>query len=185
MFRLTPCCAQALGTGLLAMGLPALAAAEPVPEKLVTSALVYNIAKLTEWPAEVLGAADAPVTLCLLRAQESYEDIFASVEGKPVKGRTLWVRREVKLSQLQGCQLVYLDELDEPRLPAVLQALRARPVLTVGGFPGFAEAGGMVGLFLEQERMQFRINREALAESRLSLSAQLLRMARIVRGHAP
>jgi len=191
MRRLVQQAARALGSGLLLLGPIATAAPPaapvpiPVPEKLVTSALVYNLAKLTEWPAAALGATGAPLTLCLLGAAETGEELFASVAGKPVQGRPLAIRREVKLSQLDGCQLLYLDELDEPRLTAVLKAVRGLPVLTVGGFEGFAEAGGMVGLFLQQEQMQFRINRRAVAEAQLSLSSQLLRMARIVDGAPP
>jgi hypothetical protein len=187
MPRLSLLCATTLGLGLLAAGGVGAREQAPaaVPERLVTSALVYNVAKLTEWPAEALGSAATPVTLCLLRERETYQGIFVSIEGKSVKGRTLAISEAVKLSQLEACHLLYLDEFDEPRLPAVLQTLRGRPVLTVGAFDGFAESGGMVGLFLEHNQMQFRINRRAVAQARLALSAQLLRMAQIVNGGAP
>ena len=174
--------------GLLALGWDAgsRAASEPVPEKLVMSALVYNIAKLTEWPQDAFSGPEAPVTLCLLRDGNTYQGILEPIAGKPVvQGRPLEIRADSRLSQLAPCQLLYLDEADEPRLFAVLKALQGQPVLTVGNFDGFAEAGGMISLFVENEQMRLRINQEAALAGRLHISSQLLRMGQIVKGGTP
>ena len=179
--------ARTLAFGLLALGWGASgwSASEPVPEKLVASALVYNVAKLTEWPQDAFSGPEAPVTLCLLREGNSYEGILAPIEGKLVQGRPLDIRPEARLSQLALCQVLYLEEADEPRLFAVLKSLRGLPVLTVGNFDGFAEAGGMIGLFVEQEQMQLRINHDAAVAAHLHISSQLLRMGQIVKGGTP
>lgn len=188
--RLTAC---ALGLGVAAAALGASAVGyigiatadepdEPVPEWLVKASLVYNIAKLTDWPEDAFPTPDAPFSVCLLNEANRYGNHFAAIAGKPVHGRTLEVRHGTKLTELKACQLLFLIEEDEPRLPAVASALKGLPVLTVSEIEYFVESGGMVALFLEDDHFQFKINPGAAAQARLLIHSQLLRMARIAKG---
>jgi hypothetical protein len=63
----------------------------------------------------------------------------------------------------------------------VLDQLRGRPILTVSDADGFAEAGGMIGLFIEDSRVRFAINLGAAESAHLTISSRLLNLARIVR----
>lgn len=170
-----------LGSAVLALCLAADALGQAVPERLVKAGLVYNIAKLTEWPDDAFPSKDAPLSVCLMSEANRYGNVFAAIDNKPVHGRTLRVKHGVKLSELKTCQLVFLNEEDQSLLPAVVGAVRGLPVLTISEIEDFAETGGMVALFLEDERMQFKVNAEAAARARLQISSQLLRMARIVK----
>ena len=175
-------------TALIALFMLAAAqpgGADPVPEPLVRLGFIYNIAKLTYWPDDAFSAPAAPLTLCLLGRHDSDANPLASLADKIVQGRAVEVRREDRVSQLARCQLLFLDEEDEPRVAAVLPALRALPVLTVGAFDGFAEAGGMVSLFREGEQMHLKFNNDAVLKARLRINAQLLRMGEVVKGAEP
>ena len=58
-------------------------------------------------------------------------------------------------------------------------------MLTVGESPRFAERGGMIGFWVTGEgRVAFDINLQRAEQSELRMSAQLLKLARIV-GSAP
>jgi hypothetical protein len=61
-------------------------------------------------------------------------------------------------------------------------ALGAASVLTVGDAQVFAESGGMVGFFETDGLMKFAINLDAVERRRIKLSAQLLKIAKIVKG---
>ena len=62
----------------------------------------------------------------------------------------------------------------------VLKDLGSGPVLTVGEMPEFAEKGGVIRFKVEQDRIRLEINVAAAARSRLRISSQLLKLARIV-----
>jgi hypothetical protein len=62
----------------------------------------------------------------------------------------------------------------------ILSALRGRSVLTVGDSQGFVDAGGMIELLVEDERMRFEVNLHAANEARLKISAKLLSLAKAV-----
>lgn len=170
-----------LGAASLALSLAADALGQPVPERLVKAGLVYNIAKLTEWPSDAFPSADAPFTVCLMSGTRLDDEAFLAIQNKLVHGRTLQVKHGIKLSDLHTCQVVFLNEEDRALQSAVIVALRARPVLTVSEIDDFADTGGMVALYLEDERVQFSINAEAAVQARLQINSQLLRMARIVK----
>jgi hypothetical protein len=61
-----------------------------------------------------------------------------------------------------------------------LQAAKGSPVLVVGDSPGFARAGGMIGLIADNGSVLFEINPRAAEESHLKISSKLLALARIV-----
>ena len=63
----------------------------------------------------------------------------------------------------------------------VLQSLGSAPVLTVGESDGFASAGGVIGLYMEGDKVRFEANPDAAQRAGLKLSSQILRLARLVR----
>jgi hypothetical protein len=92
------------------------------------------------------------------------------------------IRRGVTVDSLGQCELLFVPESEEPRLASILHAARGRAVLTVSDIEGFAEAGGMIGLLIAEQRVRFDVNLDALRGSNLWLSAQVLRLARTVIG---
>ncbi len=52
----------------------------------------------------------------------------------------------------------------------------------VGEGEGFAERGGAVQFFLEDNKLRFAVNVDAVQRARLTVSAKLLALARIVHG---
>ena len=60
---------------------------------------------------------------------------------------------------------------------APVQAL----VLTVSDGKGFAQTGGIIELFIEDGRMRFAINLDAMEQTGVRLSSRLLGLAKVVR----
>ena len=54
-------------------------------------------------------------------------------------------------------------------------------MLTVSDAAGFAKAGGMIELFIEEDRMRFAVNVDALERAHVRLSSRVLALAKIVR----
>ncbi len=84
-------------------------------------------------------------------------------------------------AELKSCQILYISNSERGRLKDIFAALEGQPVLLVADVSGFAIDGGMIGFVLEQQRIIFEINREALEQANLKASAKLLKLARIVK----
>jgi YfiR/HmsC-like len=167
---------------------PGLAnAAEPAAdlESEVKAAFLYNFAKFIEWPPEAFPAPSAPMTFCVYGEEPAGAALEASLgallRGETLNGRRLAVRRLHDLPQLRECQVLFIGAAEKGHLPEVLTALGEASALTVGEGTDFLDKGGMIRLFLEQNRMRFDINLEAAEKRALRISSKLLRLAQTVK----
>ena len=145
------------------------------------SAFLYNFAQFTEWPSDVDIAG--PLTICVLGDAAVAAALRGTVQGRSIDGREVAVSH-VEADGLHGCDVLYLTGLDSKRSQQILDEVKGEPVLTVSDRDQFAQTGGMIGLFVENDRMRFAINVEAAARARLRISSRLLSLATIVKdGH--
>jgi hypothetical protein len=146
----------------------------------LTAAFLYNFARFTEWPADVL-PANAPIVLCVVGDPDVAQFLGRAVQGKTVNGHRLVVRKGGVDDLLRTCQLLYAGGVDTRRASQALEAVRDAAVLTVSDLGGFAAMGGTANLFMDGERMRFAVNVDAAQRSNIRISAQLLNLAQIVR----
>jgi hypothetical protein len=167
------------GCVLLAL-LPAAAFAQ-YAEAEVKAAFVFNVAKFAEWPAEILPPG-APLRLCVLGmpgGPGTFGAALLALEGKTVQGRKLEVRAGAPLAPLRPCHLLVLTP-DAPEARRVLAGEQG--TLTLGDGDGFIDAGGIIGITVAERRVRFDVNLEVARRGGIHLSAQLLRLARQVKG---
>jgi hypothetical protein len=176
---------KVLRPAVLAACLLAGAAGAQTPSPLVReyqikAAFLYNFAKFTDWPSEVLPETSDTLTLCLF-ADDPVSEALESIKGKTVKGRRLTIRRIEPGTDLDSCHVLFIGSAEEKRSLQLLQRLQGSSVLTVGEIEHFAEAGGIINFFVERNKVRFEINVSSAEKARLKLSSQLLGLARVVR----
>jgi hypothetical protein len=169
-----------LGFALATIGLLPVSAASQerraATETALHAAFVYNFAKFVDW--EGAGSA-GPLRFCVLGDEAVEEALGQLVVGSSVQGRLATVVRDVNRNQLSACHVLYVGDVTVGG-EAFLNDLSRRPVLTVGNGKGFAERGGMIGLFVEGGHMQFAVNLNLTRRAGITLSSQLLSLATIV-----
>ena len=166
---------KALGCALASALAIAPARAGDVQEYEVKAAYLFNFARFAEWP---VSKDDRNLQLCLI-GRDDFGGSLAALEGKSVQSRTLRVRR-VLLEEIDGCHILFVSESERRRLAMILSMTETQSVLTVSDIDGFAEKGGMVGLQLVDQRVQFDVNLGALYSANIKLPAQVLKLARLI-----
>ncbi len=145
----------------------------------IKAAFIYRFLLFTEWPETAYAGADRKIIIGIM-GQNPFEDFFKQVEGTPVDGRTLEIRHfpaDAPLEKIQHCQLLFVCASLKDQYKEVIGLLKDLPVLTVGDIDGFAEAGGLIGFYVEASGVKFAINRTAAKRAGLMLRSQLLRVA--------
>jgi hypothetical protein len=154
---------------------------QSVSAPALRAAFMYNFAKFTEWPANVI-PRDQPIVFCVTTDDtpmaEALEQI---VKGRAVGGHALAVRRVGLDNGVRACHLLYASGLDAKRTNELLGTVGPLPVLTVGDFERFAQMGGVANFFVEDGKMRFAINIDSAQRAGLRVSSKLLMLARIVR----
>lgn len=155
-------------------------AAPPVfDEYQVKAAFLFNVARFVEWPADAFASPTSPVTFCVVGADPFGGTLDEALRGRQVSGRTPVVKRLRAISPASGCHVVFLAAGDAGQATA-LADLGAASVLTVADSPGFASRGGIVSLFLDDQRVRFEVNTEAAERARLHISSRVLALASAV-----
>jgi hypothetical protein len=158
---------------------PSASSVTPDSERDVKAAFLYNFAKFVEWPPGAFADAASPMVLCVLDDEALGASLRTTVKGETLNNHRLMVRLLRDPQATQGCHVLFVGP-EKGRLPEILAPLRGSGVLTVGGAADFLDRGGMIRLFLEQNRVRFDINLDAAEHSHLKLSSKLLRLARAV-----
>lgn len=166
---------------LMSAGSAGAVGPEPaLPEYRVKAAFLYHFAKFVEWPARSFEAPDSPIIIAVLGADPFGSELDLAVSGKVINSRPLAVVRYALPEQVAAAHILFISADDAENLPALLQSLHVRPILTVSDSSGFARSGGMVEFFHRDRRVAFAINREAARQAGLKLSSKLLNLAHLV-----
>jgi hypothetical protein len=158
---------------------------EPKPgEYLIKAAFLYNFAKFVDWPADSFKDDQSPIYLAILGANP-FGPALDSIREKTVRGRKLILKQCQNIDLLGGCHILFISPSEKENLKQILNALRNSSVLTVSETERFTQQGGMVNFITVDNRIQFEINPAAAQRSRLKISSQLLKLARIVATESP
>ncbi len=158
------------------------AQANPSSEYQVKAAFLFHFAQFVDWPREAFKDAATPLTYCTVGEDPFHGALDASLDGKTIDGRPARVVHFKQAQEIQGCQILFLGTPEKKFISATLANLKASPVLTVGESENFVQQGGMIGFFLEDNKVRFEINLDAAGRAKLKISARLLALAKTVIG---
>ena len=143
------------------------------------TAFLYNIIGYVEWP-DSSGSNQPPVIQIGLLGQIPFAEALEVLDGKVIQGRKLVVKRLSSSQEAARCQVVFIGASEKPRVDDIIGELKDQPILTVSEVEGFAERGGMVNLLTGPNRIVVEVNRQVASQARLTLSSQLLKVAKLV-----
>jgi hypothetical protein len=151
-------------------------------ESEVKAAFLYHVIKFTKWPDPVAEERPGSLQLCVL-GRHPFQDALDQVDGKLVRKREIAVRflQPSELAEmgtsLDTCHMVFIGRSESSDLKKILTPLKTSPVLTVSEIPAFDEKSGMIFLFIQNQRLRFRVNRDTASHAGLRFSAQFLELA--------
>jgi hypothetical protein len=154
------------------------AAGQRASEYQLKAAFVYNFTKFIDWPGE--SVRSLTFQICVLGQNPFGSELTQLTDGKVIEGHPVQVLIVTNYHLARSCQVVFISASENAHMKEILSALRGRSVLTVGDSQGFVDAGGMIELLVEDERMRFEVNLHAANEARLKISAKLLSLAKAV-----
>ena len=165
--------ASAAATAMLVCA-PAPAVAQPQAEAALKARLTLGLTRFAQWPDAPAGAV---LRLCLAHRDLVIAQGFADLDGQVVNGRQV---RVVKVPPVAGCHVLFVHASAD-KVPDLLRAAGGGGVLIVGDAEGLLAQGGMVELVAVDDAIRFDVSTGALRRAQLTLSSQVLKLARQVR----
>ena len=152
---------------LFAQDLPYLEPAE------LETAFVYNFLKFVTWPDN----EDNEFLFCVVGKTDLLPYLL-DLDGQPLNGKTLKVKKvKLKKAQLIECKAIFVGKLKKSDREKLFAKIAQEPILTISDEPGFVEQGGIIELFLKQDRFRFKVNLSVARKVNLFISSRLLRLA--------
>lgn len=163
-------------TPLLALLLCVKVQAQPVDERSVKAAYIYNFLRFTEWPIALVD----PFNFCIL-GHTPLDSALHELTGQPVRPDTYINVINVNIGdELALCNALYFDDSQHRQIDALLRKLMSAPILTITDAQGLADRGTMIEMNTQRNRVTFEVNLTAAQQAEIHISARLLRLARHV-----
>ncbi|MDH7600424.1 MAG: YfiR family protein [Sedimentisphaerales bacterium] len=160
-------------------------------EYAIKAVFIYNFIKFVDGFRFEDQQSKAPIVLAIV-GEDPFGSGFDPLLEKPIGERYLKIKRLAihpdpnnpqsidanDLKGLRACNIVFVSSSERPRLAGILEAVRTEPILTIGDHAGFLEAGVIINLGVEGNKVFFEINLDAAARANINLRSQLLRLAK-------
>ena len=146
----------------------------------VQAAFLFNFAKFVTWPDDAFQRSENALIIGVLGEDPFGAVLEETVHDKTVMGKKLAVKRFVRIQDAVKSHILFLSSSEESQLPQILKGLERATVLTVSDMEQFAERGGMVAFTVEDQKVRFNVNVDAVERAGLKMGSQLLKLAKIV-----
>ena len=151
-------------------------------EYQIKAAYLYYLSTFVDWPPATFSHKDDALVIGVL-GEDPFGDILDdTIRGKAVNSKRLVVKRMDSIKEARGCHILFVSSSEQDNLSYILKALDGVAVLTVGDVDEFASRGGQIGFRTEGKKVRFDINVAAAERAGLKISAQLMKLGRIVEG---
>lgn len=154
-------------------------------EYQLKAAFLFNFAQFTDLPESAFTSTNAPFVIGIFGDNPFGTALEEITRDEEIAGHKFEVRSLKSPAEARACQMVFIPRDETDRWPQIRRSLGNRPVVTVGESENFSDAaGGMIRLYIQGNRVRFRINTDAAKTAGISFSSKLLRLAEEVVGEA-
>jgi hypothetical protein len=165
--------------GLSFLSIRGRAEAAALQEYSVKAALLFNIAKYTDWPPDAFPGPGAPIVIGVLGDDPFGQVLDRIVNDRSIKGRSIVIRRATGIATLEDAHVVFVSA-SQPQAPQDCATLERSRILTVGDTE--ATAGyAAVNFAVRSDKVVFTVDLRRTLSTRAAISSQLLKFAQSVR----
>jgi hypothetical protein len=147
----------------------------------VMAAFLFNFTKFVDWPSEALPDSLDTISVGII-GDDPIEGYLRKITlDKTVKNKKFSIIAIENYQQLKDCQVLFISQSEQQRLPRILKRIEKLNILTVSDIDKFAVYGGIIAFVIENSEVRFIINVEAADEAHLKISSKLLNLAEVFR----
>jgi hypothetical protein len=148
-------------------------------EYQVKAAFLHKFAKFVEWPSTAFNSDVDPFMLCV-SGKDPFGKALDTLHDKTVGNRKFIIKKFQSMEDAGRCHILFISSSEKGNLQQILKAVRNKQILTVGDTEGFAQSGVMINFTMQEGKVQFEINPQAVKQAGLTVSSQLLKVSKVI-----
>lgn len=144
-------------------------------EYQVKASYIYNFLQFVSFSPEVMAGKSA-ISVCIV-GENRFGEALDKLKGKRTPQGVIEVRYLGHYSPalpFSTCHVLYIVKDEAPNGSKIFEHLQNASTLTIGDYSSFLKQGGVIELFVEDERIHFRINLERAKQASYQIAAQLV-----------
>lgn len=147
-------------------------------EYSIKAVFLYNFTKFIRWPDNSAPNYNQEgLRLCVV-GDSPFGNILALLAEKvSAKGKKLTIKQPAISMEMGTCHILFVSSSEKKHLARILEMVKNSPVLVVGDTPGFVEMGVGINFYIQDNKIRFKVNKEAIEEPGLKVSSELLGLA--------
>ena len=171
---------RAVLLGLLLSATMPPAEAAPVKEYELKAAYIFNFAKFARWSTAGSSGVPNPLVIGVLGDERVASSLAALTRDRNISGSPIEVKLLNPNSIPSDLGILFVAASQDAVLSKLAPALFRPGRLTIGESDLFREGGGIINLVVQGDRLQFEIGNSRAQNAGVTLSSQLLALARRV-----
>jgi len=152
-----------------------IASNQVIQKNKVIAAAIYKFIKFVDWENDSFNSLDE-FNMCL----QQYDSTFEPFTKRNIQSKTIKLLLLDQKTNISSCNAIYLNDSQSNDYLDIIAKSKTYSVLTISEQTGFLEAGGIIELANQNNRLTFSINQQAAQQGQLNVGFQLLSLARKV-----
>ena len=145
----------------------------------VKSAFVYSFTRYIDWPKDDHPKSNFVINI-LDKTPGLIEEFDKLSDKKLVSDRKIKIIHSNDLSQIKTSDVVVFSQSEDLSLREVQKRIKGSNVLLITQEEASSGKGLMINFYLDDGKLRFEMNRKLLEAQNFKVSAQLLKLAKII-----
>ena len=150
-------------------------------EYQIKAAFLFNFTQFVEWPDHCFANPESRAVIGVLGKDPFGNFLEETIVGETIKKHPLVIQHYTNIDEITNCQILFINVSDKNQLRLINEKLKGKNILTVSDVNNFTKVGGMVRLYINDDKINIQINLEAAKAENLVISSKLLKLAEIVK----
>ena len=142
-------------------------------EYAVKAAYIYNILRFISWDENSALAQSETLDICLFKT-DPFNHYLDPIRKKSIGNKRIKLRTINDISQSSSCHLIFINNDDFD-----LDKIKHSNSILLGNTIEFVKRGGLFSFYIENNKVRLGANRNAIAETELNISSQLLEVSQL------
>lgn len=145
-------------------------------EHSLKAAFIANLSRFVEWSGDKSTDKQSKINICIL-GEGTFADAAMSYNHENLSKSGFFVIEKNISNIASHCHILFINQSETVRLESIISSLKGKQILTVGDSEDFSKRGVMLGALVEDGRVKFIVNKQAIADSGLYIDSSFLELA--------
>ena len=148
--------------------------AKEISEASLKTLYTYNFSRFVKWPEPKLQTDH--FIICTY-PENPFNDTLYQLETQIIQNKPILIKELSTLKGISACQTLFIHQVSDAKLTEIIAFAKQYSILTISDSSHFAKKGGMIEMYVENNKIRFHINYYSSHTSSLTINAKLLQLA--------